>query len=129
MEITLYRKDSPGKPPKKLTKAQTESFAEKLALVSRVNRPALVSFLMDRTDGFYALPALPAAVIDNRATRILEHKGDGWVIPLDDLGRVKDAVASGDTDAARKCAQSVLLWIKQRCPELVNAAHVSVVVQ
>lgn len=125
--IKIYRKDAPGPKPRKLTKTQLAKLAEVLTLTSRVSRPELVELFT--SGAFYAMTALPPAVIDNRAERIIHHADKGWVVPTTCLGRVADKVATGDAYAATSAAQSILLWVKKNLSDVVNPAHVSVVVE
>jgi hypothetical protein len=113
--VRLYRKAS-ATPTRKPTKANAEKVRNIAALKARVTRPALLDHLLG--GGFHAQAALPPAVIDNRAERIIEHHADGWTIPADSLGRPGTA----------NPADSILLWIKKNVPT-VDPSEVSIVVE
>lgn len=115
MNVVIYRKDVAGARPK-LKKADRDRAVAVFEATCRVRRPSLEAFL---ADGFYSLPALTPSLIKNKAMRMLDHSGDGFVVPADSLGR------SGVADAS--AVESINLWIKKNMAHLVNPDHVSVV--
>lgn len=115
----LYRKDAsgarwnPSQYDRKPTKAQRDHAAKVRSVTARVERPSLLDFL---ADGFYSLDAVPADF--HKPANLLDYSRCGWIIPTDSLGK------AGRAD--RSAVQSIVLWIKQNCGEMVNPAHVSI---
>lgn len=123
--IAIYRKGSDGK-RRPMSKANRANLDRTIALRARVQRPDVVDFIAG--GDFYRLPVTPGRVIDSPADRVLDHKGSRWVVPVDNFGRVQDAVASGDPKAMRSACQSLLLWIKQNLGDCIDTSDLSIVI-
>lgn len=126
MSIKVYRKDSTSKPVAKLAANKRNEIERIIGIRARVQRPSLLAHFMPASNGkssFHRQDSLPAAVIDNRPERIINHSDKGWVIPSDSLGR------KGNADASQ--AQSILLWVKQHIVAngLASADEISIVVE
>jgi hypothetical protein len=105
--------------------AKATEVRERTAALARVQRPSLMEFLLD---AFWTLPALPAAVVKDANVRAYYHGDDGWVLPVDSLGR-KGAESVADEKAARSTAESVRLWIQKNLEDVVNIENVAVVIE
>jgi len=107
---------------------------------ARILRPGLVELVMPTGRGrsvFANLPVLtPAKLAAIRksvhcSTAMPDEAAGGMALPGDSLGRVLGAaLASGDVAARERKAESVRLWLKQRCAPLglLDGEDVSLVV-
>lgn len=113
--ITIYRRQSVK--VKRMGKVQLATALIAIGKRARVNRDALVEFFL--CGEFNRLPVTPQSVIDSPVAR---ENAQGWVLPVDCLGRKGEATAS--------VAESVRLWIKQNLAAYgVDPDSVSVVYQ
>ena len=117
--IKVYRK---GPATRKLKVVELARLERELSLRARVQRPAVVEFFVG--SGFRNLPMLPPALVKDRATRILDHENDGWIVPPSDY--VEDGY---DVLDERSMANSITLWIKRYLDNVVPHDSFSVVVE
>lgn len=104
--VIIFRKT--GTTPKVPSASALRDAERRMLLTARVKRPALWDFFAPsgrKRSAFHSLPALPSSVIDNPAARLLDHGSDGWIVPLDCLGRRGVADVSG--------GESVRAWIEK----------------
>lgn len=142
MEFTVYlvRK---GGPAPKVSKAEAAKMAAQRATRCRVQRPEFVEFLT--SGGFYAMPVMPGDVVNDPAKFALcgpDHpeynapktktwaKVGAWPVPVGSMGRAKTraAMTGDDPEAARSAAESIRLWAKSWCSDMIDADHIGIVV-
>lgn len=111
--VRLYRVESQYARPRP-TKAESTAALRRIALKSRVERPALLDLVT--SGAFYRLPALPRAVVKSPADLQLDHQDDGWTLPESDYGRV--SVPS---------AESLRAWVRMHLGVWVNPEDVAIV--
>lgn len=110
---------------RKPTKKVASEVCERVSAMARVQRPALLAFMLE---GFWALPELSSASVKDAATRTYYHGNDGWIIPDDSLGR-KGAEGVATVDAARSTSESIRIWIGKNLPDVVSLSNVAVTVE
>jgi hypothetical protein len=128
--IRIYHIESSGPRPT-TTVAQRKEMRRRIAAMSRVDRDAVVDFFTPQgkgTSDFYKLPCLPRAAVKDASARRYYHGDEGWTVPAPSLGRYGlDSLTHGATQA-RSTAESLRLWIAKHLSDVVNPAHVAVVV-
>lgn len=130
-----------GGPAPKVSKAESSKMVAQRATRCRVQRPEFVEFL---ANGFYDLPIMPGDVVNDPAKFALcgpahaEYNAPktktwaklaAWEVPTSSMGRAKtqEALSGDDPTAARSAAESIRLWAKTWCSDLVDADHIGFV--
>lgn len=107
--IAIIRKLGVNPSNGRIAKADKEDIRRRIAIVSRVDRPALLDFFLggdtaNNVGGFFSLTPAAASEVKNPAN-ILLGDIDFWAVPEGDLGRKGEATQSQ--------AESIRLWVSK----------------
>jgi len=123
--IAIVRKEGSKKSSGKASAKAKHELRQRIGIVSRVNRPAILDFFLGGTSAaergeFFAKTAYAPSVVKN-PVNILLGNVDCFVVPESDLGRKGKATPSQ--------AESIRLWIAKHVVEngLCNADEVAVI--
>lgn len=105
--IHIIRKIGVDQSNGRIAKADKEDIRKRIAIVSRVDRPALLDLFLggdtiNDVGRFFSLPAATQAQVKNPAALPLGEIS-GWEVPESDLGRKGEATQSQ--------SESIRLWI------------------
>jgi len=100
-----------------LDAATKEAHQQRIAFISRVNRPNIVKFFLNK-NGFASLPEYTQAQVKSREYRII-NKPKGWTVPTADFGRVlnkgQDAII-----VTEPVKESIRQWVTKFCMPIVQ---------
>lgn len=117
--IVLYRKSADK--VRKLTAAERKELDRELTR-ARVQRPGIVDLFA--SGAFDKLGVLTPAQVKDRPGRILDHEGEGWVVPMEDYARLVEKGAD-----EQNIANSIKLWIQKNLEGIAPEGSFSLVVE